>query len=184
MQRIVALVFVLFASVAVTACAPSGTDTTATQPATDSQTPKPMDAATAMATAQRLHDELNQLEVRSEIDAQSKYFADDVVRFDQNRPPQRGKEAFLSYAKQMRSVGFKVESATTTVMNAWSDGTRLVEYGTTDLKGSFGGVAGDDPVNYLAVWRINPANPADAQIETIIWNTQKPVAGAERIAQQ
>lgn len=176
MRRIVALVLLLFVSAAANACQSSETE----RPPAQTQA---MDTSTAIATAQRLHDELNQLEIGRNIDGQGKYFADDVVRLDPNRPPQKGKEAFLSYARQMSTVGYQVESATTRVMHAWSDGTRLVEYGTTELKGTFGGVAGEDPVNYLAVWRINPANPSDAQIETIIWNTQKPVAGLERIAQ-
>jgi len=188
MQKIVALLFVLFVLAAANGC--ESTTEAPARPsvlATGAQTPRPaakaMDTSTAIATAQRLHAELNKLEIANRIDEQAKYYADDVVRLDPNRAPQRGKEKFLSYARQMRTAGYKVESATTTVMNAWSDGTRLVEYGTTQLRGTFGGVVGDDPVSYLAVWRINLANPTDAQIETIIWNAQKPVVGLEKIAQ-
>lgn len=144
-----------------------------------------MDRLTAMATAQQLHDELNRLEIAGSIDGQTRYYAEDVMRLDSNRVPSKGREAFLSYARAAHEAGYRPIAATTTVLDAWIEGGRMVEYGTTTLQVSFDGAAVvDDPVNYLAVWRIDPADPMAAQIETIIWNTQKPMEQLAHMAKK
>lgn len=147
----------------------------------DSEPQKRLHRETAMTVAQQLHEELDELEVKGNIDEQVRYFSKDLVRLDPYRSPEKGLDAFLSYARTMRERGYKAEFAETTVLDAWVEGGRMVEYGTTILRASFNGAVMDDPVNYLAVWRINPKKPMEAQIETIIWNPQKPLAPLERL---
>lgn len=147
----------------------------------DAQVNKSLDRDTAMAVAHRLHEQLNELEMKGSIDDQGRYFSKDLVRLDPYRSPEMGLDAFLSYARTMRDRGYKAEFAKTTVLDAWIEGGRMVEYGTTILRASFKGAVMDDPVNYLAVWRINPEKPMEAQIETIIWNPQKPLVSLERL---
>lgn len=167
MKKIVALVLFVGVAAAVIGYQASAAMVAATQKeATFTQ-------SSAIALAQRLHDELNLLEVAGRIEEQGRYYSDNVVRLDQGRTPQQGKAAFLAYATEQRQKGYNVSAATTTVLNAWVENGLLVEYGTTLLQGSFGtGGIVEDPVNYQATWLINPADPNDAQIQTIIWNTQ------------
>lgn len=176
MKRIVALVLFVCAAAAAIVYQASA--------AAKAQVALTLDSSAAIAMAQRLHDELNMLEVAGRIEEQASYYSHTVVRLDQNRTPQQGRAAFLAYAYAMRQAGYSVSAATTTVLNAWAENGRLVEYGTTVLQGTFGaqGIV-EDPVNYMAAWQINPANPNEAQIETIIWNTQKPMPGLDATAQ-
>lgn len=139
----------------------------------------------AMATAQRLHSELDRMETAGDLDGQAKYFADNVTRMDSFRPVLRGKQEWLALQRNLRAsqVGFKVESISTKVMEAWQEGDRLYEYGTADMRipiNGGGGGGGGDPVDYFAMWRINPAS--QPQIEFIIWNTTQPVEQLKSLA--
>jgi hypothetical protein len=139
------------------------------------QAPSGGDRGKAKATAQRIHDELNKMEVAATVEGQDKYFSDQLVRMDAGRPIMRGKAAFSALQKTLRSDGFKVQAAKTTVIDAWEEGGRLYEYGTTDMaiRINQGGIT-DDPTNYFAIWRVNPAG-GTPQLEFIIWNAAKPV---------
>jgi hypothetical protein len=129
----------------------------------------------AVEMAQKLHNQLDQLESRGDLESQQKFFHESVVRMDAFRPMTKGRDKWMALQKSMRTKGqTQVQSTQTTVVSAWQEGGRLYEYGTADLKVKVGekGAAGRDPVNYFAVWRVNPA----PEIEFIIWNTAAPVA--------
>jgi hypothetical protein len=127
----------------------------------------------SIETAQKLHDEMNQLEVKGDLQGQEKFFHEQVVRMDSFRPMQKGRAQWMAGQRKLRSAAkFKVESITTKVENAWKDGGHLYEYGTTQMRiRTAGGASVSDPVDYFAVWAVNP-NP---QIQFIIWNTAAPV---------
>jgi hypothetical protein len=136
-----------------------------------------------MATAQKLHSELDRLEAAGDLEGQAKYFADNLTRMDSFRPVLRGKQEWLSLQKSLRTtqVGFKVESISTKVMEAWQEGDRLYEYGSSEMRiQTAAGPSGPDPVDYFAVWRVNPAS--QPQIEFIIWNSTQPVEQLRSLA--
>jgi ketosteroid isomerase-like protein len=130
----------------------------------------------AMATAQRLHNELDKLEQTGNLERQASYFHDNVVRMDAFRPMSKGKSQWLGLQQNLRAKNtYKVETIKTTVVNAWQEGDRLYEYGTAEMRIQTPAGGAADPINYFAVWRINPATRATPQIDFIIWNTAKPV---------
>ena len=138
--------------------------------------------ARAVERAQKLHNEMDQIETRGDVESQQKYFSESVVRMDAFRPMEKGREKWVALQKAMRATSqTRVTSTKTTVVSAWQEGGRLYEYGTADLKlkAGAGGGGGDDPVNYFAVWKVDPAQP---QIEFIIWNTTKPVAALQKLS--
>lgn len=124
----------------------------------------------AISMAQSLHDQMNQLELTGDLNGMLRYFTDNVVRMDNNRPMEVGRDAWLTSQTAMRTgaTGFKTQSISTHVTNAWSDGSRLYEYGTTSMSVMINGTIVDDPTKYFAVWVLNPTGAP--QIELLIWN--------------
>lgn len=140
---------------------------------------------TAISQAQSLHDQMNQLEVAGNLDAQVRYFTDGVVRMDDDKPTTTGRAAWYASQKSMRSSGFKVNSISTQVTNAWIEGNHLYEYGNTSMIISTDGTTIiDDPTKYFCVWILGGANP---QIELIMWNsagTASQTAVAKAVAKE
>jgi hypothetical protein len=122
----------------------------------------------AVSQAQALHDQMNQLEVAGNLDGQVKYFTENVVRMDDDKPTQTGRAAWYASQQAMRASGFKVNSISTQVTGAWVEGNRLYEYGNTSMIITIDGTIIDDPTKYFAVWVLGGANP---QIELLIWNS-------------
>ncbi len=135
----------------------------------------------AISQAQALHNQMNQLEVAGNLDAQVKFFHENVVRMDDDKPTTTGRGAWYASQKAMRASGFQVNSISTQVTNAWIEGNRLYEYGNTSMIITIsGGTIIDDPTKYFAVWVLGGPNP---QIELLMWNsagtaTQSAVAKA------
>lgn len=133
----------------------------------------------AIATAQSLHDQMNQLEVAGDLNGQAKYFSDNIVRMDNNRPIETGKAAWLASQTALRTGprGFKVQSISTRVANAWVEGNRLYEYGNTSMTILLDGTIIDDPTKYFGVWVLG--NPGGPQLELLIWNVTGSVSSAK-----
>lgn len=134
----------------------------------------------AISQAQALHDQMNQLEAAGNLDGQVRYFHEDVVRMDDDKATQTGRAAWYASQKAMRASGFKINSISTQVTNAWVEGNRLYEYGNTSMIITIDGTIVDDPTKYFAVWVLGGTQP---QIELLIWNsagaaTQSAVAKA------
>lgn len=130
----------------------------------------------AKAMAQSIHEELDRLYTAGDVEAQVKYFADNLVRLDPNRPISQGRESWLEYASSQNLGGIEVEGAKTQVIDAWHEGQRLYEYGTSALRiRSPGAQIVDDPTTYFAIWNVE----ADPKLEFLIWNQSKPVEEVE-----
>ncbi len=185
-RRILLLTFACFFLGSSLACQGGGSNSNAPrEPATTIASASPTKTVSreeAMATAQKLHSELDRLETAGDVDGQGKYFADNVTRMDSFRPMLRGKAEWLALQKNLRAsqVGFKVESISTKVVEAWQEGDRLYEYGTAEMIIRLPGGGGPDPVNYFATWRVLPAS--QPQIEFIIWNSTQPVEQLKGLA--
>jgi hypothetical protein len=100
---------------------------------------------------------------------------------DDDKPTEVGRAAWLASQKAMRSSGFKVNSISTQVTNAWVEGNHLYEYGNTSMMITTDGTTIiDDPTKYFAVWVLGGTNP---QIELLMWNSggavSQPVAKAK-----
>lgn len=184
-RRILSLTFACFLLGSGLACQGGGTNSSAPREATTAATASPTKTVSreeAVATAQKLHSELDRMETAGDLEGQAKFFADNVTRMDSFRPMLRGKAEWLALQKNLRTsqVGFKVQSIATKVVEAWQEGDRLYEYGTSAMTIQLPGGGGDDPIDYFAVWRVNPAS--QPQIEFIIWNSSRPVEQLRSLA--
>lgn len=132
-----------------------------------------------IARVQKLHDELDRLQVSGAPEQQAAMFADDVIRMDPNRPAAKGKEEFLASMKTLQARSFAVTSAKTQVEHAWQSGNMIFEYGTGTLqiKTTKDGAASTDPIKYFMVWSSDPAG--SYRVRHVIWNTSGPVPATE-----
>lgn len=166
------------------ACGGNQGTNTGREPTTTASPQKTVTREEAMATAQKLHSELDRLETAGDLEGQAKYFSDNVTRMDAFRPMLRGKQEWLALQRNLRTtdVGFKVQSISTKVLEAWQEGDRLYEYGQSEMQiQTAAGPIGPDPIDYFIMWRVNPAS-SSPQIEFIIWNSTKPVEQLNRLA--
>jgi ketosteroid isomerase-like protein len=135
-----------------------------------------------IAKVQKLHDELDRLQVSGSPEQQAALFAEDVLRMDPNRPAAKGKEEFLSGMKRMLASEFAVTSAKTEVLHAWQSGNMIFEYGTGTLhvKTARAGAAAADPIKYFMAWSSDPAG--SYKVQYVIWNTSQTVPATELLA--
>jgi ketosteroid isomerase-like protein len=136
-----------------------------------------------VAKVQKLHDELDRLQVSGTPEKQAEIFADDVVRMDPNHKVTEGKKPFLESMNRLKSEKFTVTSSKTKVLNAWQSGNMIFEYGTGELRIKTGaGGGGRDPIDYFMAWAVDPAG--QYKVQFVIWNTAKPVAQTKMLAER
>ena len=155
------------------ACQPKPKGTTNETPK-DTVKETPMTREAMVSKINSMRQQVDNLAMKGgSIEEASKFFTDDYMMMEPNRPTFNGKKAYLDRVDSLVKSGVKINSVKRTVIDVWQSGDRIYEIGTAEFKLKIPRLPGPttDPTAYFTIWQTQA--DGSMKMKYSIWNTQR-----------